>query len=56
MKGRIRQVHLRQHEDQRDKHKPGQQNKQTRRIDCPASHGTEGSTKSRGVKPHESAR
>jgi hypothetical protein len=37
---------LRQHEDQRDQDEPGQQNEQTRRIDRPAFHGTDGNTKS----------
>ena len=46
MKGRVRQVHLRQHQDQRDQDEPGQQNEQTRRIDRPAFHGTDGNTKS----------
>jgi hypothetical protein len=55
MKGRIRQVHLREHEDQRDQDKPGQQNEQTRRADRPAFHGTDGNTNSGRVKPHESA-
>ncbi len=55
MKGRIRQIHLGQNQNQRDEHKPGQQNEQTRRVDRPAFHGTDGNTNSGRVKPHESA-
>ena len=55
MKSRIRQIYLGQNQNQCDEHKPGQQEEQTRRIDRPASHGTDGNTKSGCVKPHESA-
>ena len=51
MKGRIRQIDLRQHQDQKDKKQQRQQNEQPRRVNRPAIHGTEVNTDFRGVNP-----
>jgi hypothetical protein len=51
MKGRIRQIDLRQHQDQKDKKQQRKQNEQPRRVYRPAIHGTEGTTDFRGVNP-----
>jgi hypothetical protein len=49
MEGRIRQIDLWQHQDQKDKKQQGQENEQPRRVYRPAIHGTEGNTDFEGV-------
>ncbi len=55
VKGRVRQVYLRQYQNQHDQGQQVHQDEQTRRWYRPASHDTEGNTNFSRVKPHESA-
>jgi len=56
MKGCVRQIYLRQDQDQHYQQQQAHQHKQGRRFYGPTPHGTEGNTIFNGVKPHESAR
>jgi hypothetical protein len=55
MKSGVRQVHVRQHQDQHEQKQHAHQNRQARRTYRPTLHGTEGNTDFRDVKPHERA-
>jgi hypothetical protein len=55
MKGGVRQVHLRQHQDEGAKQQQRHQKEQTQRLYLPAFHGTKDNTILDSTKPHESA-